>query len=153
MNLDKLRSKIVDRGLNSAELVTQMTDAELLEFLFLPGFSTAKAVTEFSGRGVGLDVVQDTIRKVGGIVRISSQVGRGTTFHLQLPLTLSVIRAVVVDVPANRTPSRTRESIVCSACRVPPCVLSNTGSSSRLTARTSALSSPRNCSICRPCRR
>jgi len=55
-------------------------------------------VTEFSGRGVGLDVVQDTIRKVGGNVRISTIAGKGTTFHLQLPLTLSVIRAVVVDV-------------------------------------------------------
>ncbi len=97
VNLDKLRKKIVDRGLNSAELVRQMTDVELLEFLFLPGFSTATTVTEFSGRGVGLDVVQDTIRKVGGSVRISSQPDRGTTFHLQLPLTLSVIRAVVVN--------------------------------------------------------
>jgi len=97
VNLDRLRKKIVDRGLNSAEIVQQMTDAELLEFLFLPGFSTATTVTEFSGRGVGLDVVQDTIRKVGGSVRITSQPGRGTSFHLQLPLTLSVIRAVVVN--------------------------------------------------------
>lgn len=97
VSLDKLRKKIVHRGLNAAEVVRQMTEAELLEFLFLPGFSTATTVTEFSGRGVGLDVVQDTIRRVGGSVRISSQVGRGTTFHLQLPLTLSVIRAVVVN--------------------------------------------------------
>lgn len=98
VNLEKLRQKIVDRGLNAAEMVRQMHETELLEFLFLPGFSTASAVTEFSGRGVGLDVVQDTIRKVGGSVRISTQQGRGTTFHLQLPLTLSVIRAVVVDI-------------------------------------------------------
>ena len=98
VSLDKLRQKIVDKGLNSAEMVRQMSETELLEFLFLPGFSTASSVTEFSGRGVGLDVVQDTIRKVGGSVRISTQQGRGTTFHLQLPLTLSVIRAVVVDI-------------------------------------------------------
>ena len=98
VDLDKLRKKIIDRGLNAAEVVTRMTEVELLEFLFLPGFSTAAAVTEFSGRGVGLDVVQDTIRKVGGSVRITMQRGRGTTFHLQLPLTLSVIRAVVVNV-------------------------------------------------------
>jgi len=98
VNIEKLRRKIVDKGLNAAEMVRQMNEAELLEFLFLPGFSTAAAVTEFSGRGVGLDVVQDTIRKVGGSVRITSQHGRGTTFHLQLPLTLSVIRAVVVNV-------------------------------------------------------
>ncbi|WP_439623081.1 hybrid sensor histidine kinase/response regulator [Gemmata sp.] len=97
VNLDKLRKKIVDRGLSAAEVVRQMQEPELLEFLFLPGFSTAAAVTEFSGRGVGLDVVQDTIRRVGGSVRVTSQPGRGTTFHLQLPLTLSVIRAVVVN--------------------------------------------------------
>ena len=65
-------------------------DAELLEFLFLPGFSTAREVTEYSGRGVGLDVVQTTIRQIGGTVRVSTRPGRGTTFHLQLPVTLSV---------------------------------------------------------------
>lgn len=98
VDLNRLRTKIVERGLNSAEMTAKLTDAELLEFLFLPGFSTASAVTEFSGRGVGLDVVLDTIRKVGGNVRITTVRGAGTTFHLQLPLTLSVIRAVVVDV-------------------------------------------------------
>ncbi|MBY0456880.1 MAG: response regulator, partial [Gemmataceae bacterium] len=98
IDLDRLRTKIVERGLNSPDIVARMTEAELLEFLFLPGFSTASSVTEFSGRGVGLDVVLDTIRKVGGNVRISTARGTGTAFHLQLPLTLSVIRAVVVDV-------------------------------------------------------
>ncbi|AWM36483.1 Gliding motility regulatory protein [Gemmata obscuriglobus] len=98
VDLNRLRAKIVERGLNSAEMAVKLSDAELLEFLFLPGFSTAAAVTEFSGRGVGLDVVLDTIRKVGGNVRITTTRGKGTTFHLQLPLTLSVIRAVVVDV-------------------------------------------------------
>jgi two-component system sensor histidine kinase and response regulator WspE len=95
---ERLRRKVVDRGLNTAEVAARLTEPELLEFLFLPGFSTAAAVTEFSGRGVGLDVVQDTVRKVGGSVRVTTRAGRGTTFHLQLPLTLSVIRAVVVDV-------------------------------------------------------
>jgi two-component system sensor histidine kinase and response regulator WspE len=98
VNLDKLREKIIERGLSNADVVRKLTDPELLEFLFLPGFSTATTVTEFSGRGVGLDVVQDTIRKVGGNVRVTTNAGQGTTFHLQLPLTLSVIRAVVVNV-------------------------------------------------------
>jgi two-component system sensor histidine kinase and response regulator WspE len=98
VNLTKLRQQIVARGLSSEAVVGRLNEAELLEFLFLPGFSTASSVSEFSGRGVGLDVVQDTIRKVGGSVRIASQQGHGTTFHLQLPLTLSVIRAVVVNV-------------------------------------------------------
>jgi two-component system sensor histidine kinase and response regulator WspE len=98
IDLDRLRKKVVERGLNAPEVAAKLTETELLEFLFLPGFSTAPAVTEFSGRGVGLDVVQDTVRKVGGNVRITTTAGTGTTFHLQLPLTLSVIRAVVVDV-------------------------------------------------------
>lgn len=98
IDLARLRKKIVDRGLNSAEVTARLTEAELLEFLFLPGFSTAAAVTEFSGRGVGLDVVMDTVRKVGGNARVTTSPGKGTQFHLQLPLTLSVIRAVVVDV-------------------------------------------------------
>ncbi len=98
VDLEKLRRKVVERGMNTAEVASRMTEAELLEFLFLPGFTTTTHVTEFSGRGVGLDVVQDTIRKVGGSVRITTQLGQGTTFHLQLPLTLSVIRAVVVTI-------------------------------------------------------
>ncbi len=98
VDLTKLRKKIVERGLNAADMVAKLTEAELLEFLFLPGFSTAASVTEFSGLRVGLDVVQDTIRKVGGNVRITTTRGAGTAFHLQLPLTLSVIRAVVIDV-------------------------------------------------------
>ncbi|MBM3981320.1 MAG: hybrid sensor histidine kinase/response regulator [Planctomycetes bacterium] len=98
IDLNRLREKVIDRGLNAPDVAARLTEAELLEFLFLPGFSTAASVTEFSGRGVGLDVVQDTVRKVGGNVRITTARGKGTTFHLQLPLTLSVIRAVVVDV-------------------------------------------------------
>ena len=98
VDLDRLRAKVVERGLSSQALVRQMSEAELLEFLFLPGFSTAGNVTEYSGRGVGLDVVQDAVRRIGGSVRITTKAGEGTTFHLQLPITLSVIRAVVVEV-------------------------------------------------------
>src|SRR5205085_12657895 len=98
VDLEKLRTKIVERGLSSPDLLRYMSAAELLDFLFLPGFSTAAAVTEFSGRGVGLDVVQDMVRKVGGTVHITTRPGRGTTFHLQLPITLSVLRAVIVDI-------------------------------------------------------
>jgi two-component system sensor histidine kinase and response regulator WspE len=98
VNLDRLRRKVVEKGLSPPEMAGRMTDAELLEFLFLPGFSTASAVTEYSGRGVGLDVVQEVARRVGGGVRVTSAAGTGTTFHLQLPITLSVIRAVVAEV-------------------------------------------------------
>jgi two-component system sensor histidine kinase and response regulator WspE len=98
VDLDRLRRKVVQRGHAPADMALAMGEAELLEFLFLPGFSTATEVTEFSGRGVGLDVVQDTVRKVGGSVRISTRAGKGTSFLLQLPITLSVLRAVLVDV-------------------------------------------------------
>jgi two-component system sensor histidine kinase and response regulator WspE len=98
IHLERLRSRVAERGLATAEMARTLTEPELLEFLFLPGFSMAGAVTEYSGRGVGLDVVQTMIRQVGGSVRIKTQPGRGTTFHLQLPITLSVLRAVVVEI-------------------------------------------------------
>jgi two-component system sensor histidine kinase and response regulator WspE len=98
IDVERLRRKIIERGLSKEEMVATMTEAELLEFLFLPGFSTAPALTEYSGRGVGLDVVQNMIRKTGGSVRIATRPGLGTSFHLQLPITLSVIRAVLVDI-------------------------------------------------------
>ena len=98
IDLDKLRNKIVERKLTTAEMVSRMTEAELYEFLFLPGFSTRGSVTEISGRGVGLDVVHTMATSVGGTVRVQSQLGKGTSFHLNLPITLSVIRAVLVEI-------------------------------------------------------
>jgi two-component system sensor histidine kinase and response regulator WspE len=98
IDIETVRRKVVDRRHATAEMAAGMGEAELLEFLFLPGFSTAGQVTEVSGRGVGLDVVQDTVRRVGGSVQISTQIGRGTRFHLLLPITLSVLRAVLVDI-------------------------------------------------------
>jgi two-component system sensor histidine kinase and response regulator WspE len=93
-----LRDKVVSKGLASTEMAARMAEAELLEFLFLPGFSTKEAVTEISGRGVGLDIVQDMARNVGGVVRVASKPGQGTRFTLQLPITMSVIRALLVKI-------------------------------------------------------
>jgi len=98
IDINKLRLKIVERKLTSREMAANLSEAELLEFLFLPGFSTAERVTEVSGRGVGLDVVHSTVHAVGGSVRVHTRLGHGTTFHLQLPITLSVIRAVLVQI-------------------------------------------------------
>ena len=98
IDIEKLRRKVVERKLTSREMAASLSEAELLEFLFLPGFSTAERVTEVSGRGVGLDVVHSTVHAVGGSVRIHTRLGHGTTFHLQLPITLSVIRAVLVEI-------------------------------------------------------
>jgi two-component system sensor histidine kinase and response regulator WspE len=98
VDLDKLRIAVVDRKLIDPQGAAALSEAELLEFLFLPGFSMKGAVTEISGRGVGLDVVQDMIKQVRGSVRVSSQPGEGTRFQLQLPVTLSVVRTLLAEV-------------------------------------------------------
>ncbi len=98
IDINRLRAKVVERGLATDVMATRLTEAELLEFLFLPGFSTKEAVTEISGRGVGLDVVQDMVRTVGGMVRVASKLNRGTKFTLHLPITMSVVRALLVRI-------------------------------------------------------
>jgi len=98
IDLGRLRAKIIERNLSTPELVARMSDRELTDFLFLPGFSTAKAVTDLSGRGVGLDVVQTTVHEVGGSVEVQTELGRGTTFRMRLPVTLSVLRAAIVSI-------------------------------------------------------
>ena len=95
---EQLRIKIVEKGYVSADMAASLNTTELMDFLFLPGFSTANKVTEVSGRGVGLDVVFTMAQKVGGSARVESQPGQGTTFYLQLPLTLSVLRTLLVAV-------------------------------------------------------
>ncbi|NIA01213.1 MAG: response regulator [Planctomycetia bacterium] len=95
---EQLRSRIVARGLVNEAMAQELSDAELLEFLFLPGFSTREEVTEISGRGVGLDVVHSTVQSMRGVVRASTEPGKGSHFHLQLPLTMSIIRALLVEI-------------------------------------------------------
>jgi len=98
IDVERLRDRAIARGLVAKAVADQLTELELLEFLFLPGFSTKDQVTEISGRGVGLDVVQSMVKAVGGSVRVATQPGRQTVFTLQLPITMSVIRALLVDV-------------------------------------------------------
>ena len=95
---ENIRRKVVDRELVDASVAAALTHRELFEFLFLPGFSTAKAVTDLSGRGVGLDVVHTMVQSMSGGVRIESEPGQGTSFHLTLPLTRSVARALIADI-------------------------------------------------------
>jgi two-component system, chemotaxis family, sensor histidine kinase and response regulator WspE len=98
IDVEKLRATIIRRNLATAQMAQRMSEAELLEFLFLPGFTLKDEVTELSGRGVGLDVVHNMVKEVRGVVRVTTQVGKGTRFQLQLPLTLSVARTLLVDV-------------------------------------------------------
>ncbi len=98
IDLERLRARAVERDLVPRHVAERLTESEVLEFIFLPGFSTREQVTEISGRGVGLDVVQSMVKAVGGTVRVSSQPGRHTVFTLQLPITMSVVRALLVEV-------------------------------------------------------
>jgi two-component system sensor histidine kinase and response regulator WspE len=95
---EHLRRLIVQNKLAPPDRAEKLVESELFEFLFLPGFTMAEAVTEISGRGVGLDVVQNMVKSVRGAVRLSTQPGRGLRVQLQLPLTLSVLRALLVEV-------------------------------------------------------
>ena len=91
-----LRQKVVEKGLTTAAIAQQMQEAELLEFLFLPGFSTAESVDALAGRGYGLDLARNMAQSVGGSLRVMSSPGEGTTFQFQLPLTLSVVRSLLL---------------------------------------------------------
>ncbi|QYM80443.1 hybrid sensor histidine kinase/response regulator [Horticoccus luteus] len=93
-----LRQAVVRRKLVAEEMAPRLSEAELLEFLFLPGFSLKEQVTEISGRGVGLDAVQSMVKSVRGSIRVATEPGRGMRFQLQLPLTLSVVRALLVQI-------------------------------------------------------
>ena len=98
IDVERLRARAVERDLVPRHVAERLTESEVLEFIFLPGFSTREQVTEISGRGVGLDVVQSMVKAVGGTVRVSSQPRRHTVFTLQLPITMSVVRALLVEV-------------------------------------------------------
>jgi two-component system sensor histidine kinase and response regulator WspE len=95
---ERLRERVVARNLVSAQTAAGLSESELLEFLFLPGFSTRDAVNAVSGRGVGLNVVQTMVQEAGGSVVVSSDPGYGTVFRMTLPVTRSVIKVIRVQV-------------------------------------------------------
>jgi two-component system chemotaxis sensor kinase CheA len=96
MEPDALRRAVVEKGLMSRETAESTSDADMLRVIFLPGFSTARVLTEVSGRGVGMDVVRNNIERLGGWVDVSSEPGIGTKVSLSLPLTLAIIGALLV---------------------------------------------------------
>jgi two-component system sensor histidine kinase and response regulator WspE len=98
IDLEQIRQVVVSRGLAEEQTAQRFTEAELLEFLFLPGFTGRNVVTEISGRGVGLDAVQNMVKQLRGSVRISTKRGHSTRFQLHLPLTTSVLRALIVEI-------------------------------------------------------
>jgi two-component system chemotaxis sensor kinase CheA len=102
MNAHKLRETAVSRGLLSADISHELTRQEMLNLVFLPGLSTSSEITDLSGRGVGMDVVKTNILRLGGMISIASEQGIGTKITVTLPITLAIIRALIVTV-ASRT--------------------------------------------------
>jgi two-component system chemotaxis sensor kinase CheA len=98
INLEAVKRKAVERGVVTQDQVDRMSDEEAVELIFAPGLSTAEAITDVSGRGVGMDVVRANIEKISGWVDVESRKGEGTTFTIRLPLTLAIVQALLVQV-------------------------------------------------------
>jgi two-component system chemotaxis sensor kinase CheA len=96
IDVERIRGKGIERGLITRERAAQLPDREVLQMIFLPGFSTARQITNVSGRGVGMDVVRTNVERIGGKVEIDSRPGKGTTLRLRIPLTLAIIPALIV---------------------------------------------------------
>ncbi|HTA48648.1 MAG TPA: chemotaxis protein CheA [Verrucomicrobiae bacterium] len=95
IDAQKIRTKALELGMMTAEEASRLTEGETLDFIFRPGFSTAEEVTEVSGRGVGMDVVQSVLQRLKATIHVETHVGQGTTFRLKLPLTLAIIKALM----------------------------------------------------------
>ena len=102
IDAEKVRNKIIQKGMDSPEIVESLSDKEVIEYLFKPNFSTADKVTDLSGRGVGLDVVKTKIETLGGLVEVDSTRGKGTVFTIRIPLTLAIIQALLVRIGSEK---------------------------------------------------
>ncbi|KPF81685.1 ATPase [alpha proteobacterium AAP38] len=100
--LSKIKAKIIQNGLATESELAQMSDQQIQQYIFKPGFSTAAKVTSVSGRGVGMDVVKTNIEKIGGTIEMRSVEGRGTTFTIKIPLTLAIVSALIVECASER---------------------------------------------------
>jgi two-component system chemotaxis sensor kinase CheA len=98
IDAQKVKTRAIERGLLKPEEASRLSEADIMDFIFRPGFSTADEITEISGRGVGLDVVQSVLHRLKGTVHVVSRPGQGSTFRLQLPLTLAIIKALLFRV-------------------------------------------------------
>jgi two-component system chemotaxis sensor kinase CheA len=102
LNGDKIRAKVLERGLATAEELALMDENQIHQFIMKPGFSTAEKITNVSGRGVGMDVVRSNIEKIGGTVEFRSVFGEGSVFTIKIPLTLAIVSALIVEAGGQR---------------------------------------------------
>jgi len=98
IDTDKLSRKSLEKGLVTEEQLAAMSQKEILDLIFLPGFSTKEKATDLSGRGVGMDVVKTNIKKLNGLIEVKTELGKGSEFILKLPLTLAIIQSLLVEV-------------------------------------------------------
>ena len=102
LDAKKIAQKAIETGLLDESRLNQMSDKQILQNIFKPGFSTAQEVTNVSGRGVGMDVVRTNIEKIGGTIDMDSVLGKGMSFKIQIPLTLAIISALIVEIEGDR---------------------------------------------------
>lgn len=102
LNLERIKQKALEKGIVTKAELASLSESEITHLLFKPGFSTAEAVTDVSGRGVGMDVVKTNVEKLGGMVEIFSEPEHGTTVRLSLPLTLAIIPSLIVEVEGQK---------------------------------------------------
>lgn len=102
VNVDRVRQKVIENGLATEAELSQMTEKQICQFIFKPGFSTATSVTAVSGRGVGMDVVRTNIEKIGGHIELSSKRGKGSRFTIKIPLTLAIVPALIVECAGSK---------------------------------------------------
>ena len=98
LDIEAIKAKIIEKKISTAEILANMDDADIYNYIFIPGFSTARTITDISGRGVGMNVVKETVNELNGNVSIETEKGMGTRFVLTFPLTLAIIPAIMVKV-------------------------------------------------------
>jgi two-component system, chemotaxis family, sensor kinase CheA len=102
LDLAAIRAKVIEKGLASEAQLAAKSEAEICNYIFAPGFTTAAKITSISGRGVGMDVVRSNIEQIGGTVDLKSVSGAGTTFTIKIPLTLAIVSALIVEAGGER---------------------------------------------------
>jgi two-component system chemotaxis sensor kinase CheA len=137
MNPEKIGAKALEKGIATAEQLAAMSQKEIFDLIFLPGFSTMEKVSDLSGRGVGMDVVRTNVKKLNGIIEVKSEMGKGSEFILKLPLTLAIIQSLMVEIE-NETYSIPLSAVI-ETLRVKEEDFSSVGGREVLRLRKSAL--------------
>jgi len=97
LDIEKIKNKMLEKELATIEEVNDLTDQQIMQYIFMPGFSTADKITSISGRGVGMDVVKNNIEKISGTIELSSSEGKGSSFKIKIPLTLAIIPILIIE--------------------------------------------------------